>query len=115
MARRRVKKAFSRLPDRALNRAADVMKVLGHPARLKLLDLLSDADHTVGDLAERMAMPQPTVSAHLIHMTDHGLLSRHRRGRTVSYRVISPEAAVLLEAIHRQALADLSFQGGEAI
>ena len=115
MARRPIKKAFRRLPDRALKRAARVMKILGHPARLELLELLSDTELAVGQLAERMRLPQPTVSAHLIHMTAHGLLARQRRGRAVYYRVAGPEAAALLEALHRQALLNLSFEGGEAI
>ena len=115
MARQRTRKVFRGLPSRVFERAADVMKVLGHPARLKLLELLCEHEFAVGELSIRLGMPQPTVSSHLLHMAAHGILTRHRVGRAVHYRVASADAAALLDAIHRQALLDTSFEGGEAI
>ncbi len=73
---------------------AAVFKVLGDPARLRLLSLIAatpGAEACVCDLTEPLALSQPTVSHHLKVLHDSGLLARERRGNWIYYG-LRPEA-----------------------
>ncbi|HSP53408.1 MAG TPA: metalloregulator ArsR/SmtB family transcription factor [Cryobacterium sp.] len=72
---------------------AKTLRTIADPTRLQLLSLMHgspDGEATVGDLAERLGLRQPTVSHHLRIMIDDGLLVREQRGRNVWY-AISPD------------------------
>lgn len=85
----------------ALEQAASVLRVLAHPHRLKLVELLDADRHTVGELAERLGLAPHAVSQHLNQMRAHGILDSQRDGRSVHYRVISPHARTLLGCIRK--------------
>ena len=75
-------------------RAANVFKALGHPARVTIVNLLarSTADGVcVCDLTEPTGLSQPTVSHHLKLLREAGLIEGERRGTWVHYRLL-PEA-----------------------
>jgi len=105
------------LARRTLSDAAETLKVLSHPARLKIVELLSKDDYTVGEIAEAIGEAQNVASQHLTLMYRAGLLSRRREGRTVYYRIKTSNRLplLILEAIHRQQVATTTFFGGEAI
>lgn len=105
------------LARRTLLDAAETLKVLAHPARLKIVELLSKDDYAVGELAEALDEAQNAVSQHLTLMYRSGMLTRRREGRTVYYRVKASNRLplLILEAIHRQRAASTTYFGGEAI
>ena len=88
-----------RLPDSALAAAAECLKTLGHPARLRLLERLADGPCTVGVLAEDCGLPQPAVSAHLRLLERCGFFIGTRQGKFVSYAIARPQVSALLELI----------------
>lgn len=57
--------------------ARDVFEVLADPTRRRILDLLRDGEHTVGDLVDALHTAQPNVSKHL-KMLDAAELVRVR-------------------------------------
>lgn len=87
------------LPERLLEQAAGVLRVLAHPHRLRIVELLSLQRHTVGELAEAIGLAQHAVSQHLNHMKAHGILDSRRVGRNVYYSVANPNALNILECI----------------
>lgn len=87
-------------PD-TLERAALTLRVLAHPQRLRLVELLLERQVPVGALAELAELPPAAVSQHLSNMRASGIVERRREGRTVYYRVIEPSAIALLECIRR--------------
>jgi len=104
------------LPPRALRQASNLLRVLAHPARLQLVELLMrDAPLTVSEITERLRMTQPAVSGHLRELRAARVVGGRRRGREVLYRLIAPEAADIVQLIHRQHFRSISFEGGEAI
>lgn len=103
------------LSRRTLQDAAEVLRVLGHPLRLKLLERIGPGELSVGALAEQVKEPHHIVSQHLNHLRVHGLVDRRRDGRTVYYRVRGTDAPGIIEWIHRRRYTDTTFQGGEAI
>jgi len=86
------------LDDASADQLAAALKVLGDPARLKLLSLIAarpDREACVCDLIEPLGLKQPTVSHHLRVLHDSGLLERERRGTWVYYRVVPGPLEVL--------------------
>lgn len=71
----------------ALIQAAECLKILAHPHRLRIVELLLQRRYTVGELAEVCAIPSHMASGHLKLMERCGLLSHEREGRSVYYRV----------------------------
>jgi ArsR family transcriptional regulator len=71
-----------------------IFKVLGDPARVRLLSLIAakpGAEACVCDLTEPLGLSQPTVSHHLKVLHGAGLLARERRGNWIYYG-LRPEA-----------------------
>ncbi|MCC7204985.1 MAG: winged helix-turn-helix transcriptional regulator [Phycisphaeraceae bacterium] len=95
--------------------AAALLRAMGHPQRLRLLASLERHPLTVSDLADRLRARLPVVSHHLAILRHARLVSAHRRGRQVFYRLTNPQVAPILRTLRRdEAFAD-SFQDGAAI
>lgn len=87
------------IPMERLERAVEVLRVLAHPHRLRICDLLLCDRMSVGDLAEELRIPPNAVSQHLNLMKAHGILDRERDGKTVYYRVVDQRPCWLLDCI----------------
>lgn len=72
--------------EEKINEVAGVLRVLGHPDRLRILVCLLKDKCFVMDLCAKLDMPQSTVSQHLRVMTDRGILVSVRDGVKVCYR-----------------------------
>jgi DNA-binding transcriptional ArsR family regulator len=70
------------------NREPDVFGVISHPARRRMLDLLTEAERSVSDIAGHFEMSRPAVSQHLRVLLDAGLVTEQRHGRERRYRLI---------------------------
>ena len=92
-------KTDNELELKVLEMAADVLKVLAHPYRLKIVELLSDNRLSVGDLAEHLDLAHNAVSQHLSQMKAHGILDVVRVGRTAYYHVVNPNAINVINCI----------------
>lgn len=80
--------------------ASQMLRLLGHPVRLSIVELLADAgERSVGAIGEAVGEPQPTVSAHLNRMRVGGLLASRREGTTVYYQVALPQLHKLLDCL----------------
>ena len=67
-------------------RTADVarrLRAVADPTRLAMLDFLADGPHTVGDIARSFSLAQPTVSSHVKHLREAGLVTAERRGARI--------------------------------
>ena len=89
------------LPLDALAEAAECLRTLAHPHRLRMVELLLAGDHTVGELAEACGIPQHQASQHLGKMKDRGLLCVERRGRSGYYQVAAEGLHSIMECIRR--------------
>lgn len=68
-----------------------VGKAVSSPARLEILDLLSQSERSVEELARAASLTIGNTSAHLKVLHTAGLVSRRREGQRVYYRLASPE------------------------
>lgn len=66
---------------------------LANPVRREVLSRLLRGDSTAGEIAAHFDMARPSVSEHLTILQKCGLISGHRDGRFLRYRL---EAAPLL-------------------
>jgi len=76
---------------------AEFFRVLGHPARVRLLELLRDGERTVGDLQRALGLDSSGTSQHLAALRRQGMLESRRAGTSVYYRVRDPRIFQLLE------------------
>jgi len=87
------------IPMERLEQAVEVLRVLAHPHRLRICDLLLSRRMSVGELAEHLDIPANAVSQHLNLMKAHGILGRERDGKTVYYKVVDQRPCWLLNCI----------------
>jgi DNA-binding transcriptional ArsR family regulator len=68
------------------NTVAAIAKVLGHPARIAILEFLIKLDTCVcGDLVKDIGLAQPTISQHLKELKKVGLIKGKIEGTSVCY------------------------------
>ena len=93
-------KAEPRLTDLdALGQAAECLRVLAHPHRLRMIQMLLQGNHTVTELAEACELPTAMASEHLRLMQRCGFLSSQKDGRKVYYQVVEPHLKQILKCI----------------
>lgn len=71
------------MSDAETNATAELFKVLGDPARVRIVNMIAVAREPVCacDFYDALGLGQPTVSYHLKKLTDVGLLEREQRGK----------------------------------
>jgi len=89
------------LPDEVLEMAAECLKVMAHPVRLRIVNILMQGEFAVHQLAEGCKTSPAQTCEHLRLLKGHGLLSSERRGRTVYYRIASPQLPGLIECVRK--------------
>ena len=89
------------LPDEAFEKAADCLKIMAHPVRLKMVNILMQGEFAVHEIAEACNASPNQACEHLRLLKGHGLLDSERRGRTVYYRIASPQLPGLIGCIQK--------------
>ena len=88
---------------------ADLFRTLAHPARIRVLELLSDRDHAVHELLAQLRLEPSSLSQQLAVLRRRGLVRQQRVGGEVMYSIVVPETRDLLLAarlVLRALLAD---------
>jgi ArsR family transcriptional regulator, arsenate/arsenite/antimonite-responsive transcriptional repressor len=73
-----------------LQARADVMKALGHPTRLFIVEELAKAELCVAEMTELVGADMSTVSRHLSVLKAAGILEDERRGNCIYYQLLCP-------------------------
>ena len=84
---------------KALGEAAECLRILAHPHRLRMIQMLLQGEFTVGDLADACELPSAMASEHLRLMQRCGFLTSVKEGRKVFYRVAEPHLKSILKCI----------------
>lgn len=87
------------VPDEMMEAVARRFRLLGEPARLRLLQMLETGEYTVNELADKMHGNQANISRHLSAMHEAGLLSRRPDGTSVYYSIADPTVFELCELV----------------
>lgn len=78
--------------NRKFDAEAEILKVLGHPIRLKIVAGLCTQECNVKHIWECLGLPQATVSQHLALLKNKGVIEGKREGVEVHYSVVHPLA-----------------------
>lgn len=89
------------LPDELLDAAAECLKVMAHPVRLRMVNVLMQGEFAVHEIAELCRTSPNQTCEHLRLLKSHGFLSSERRGRTVYYKIASPQLPGLIQCISK--------------
>lgn len=84
----------------AASEAAEVLKSLGHPGRLRLLCAMVPRGRTVTELEQILGESQPYVSGQLTKLRNEGLVACEREGRAMRYHLNDPRVRPLLERVY---------------
>ncbi len=76
---------------------AEFFRTLGHPARVRILELLRDGERSVGSLQEELGLDSGGTSQQLAALRRIGLVESRKEGTSVFYRVSDEEVFRLLE------------------
>ena len=87
-------------PSEKFRAAARVLKAVGHPERLAIVELLEHRDMCVNKIAEALGTKQAVTSGHLVRMRDRGVLRSHREGTKVYYGIENRNVIRLLHCMY---------------
>jgi DNA-binding transcriptional ArsR family regulator len=80
---------------------AQLLKVLTHPTRLAILNILREGEHCVCHMEAHLRLRQSTISQQLAVLRAAGLIQDRRDGWNVFYRVIAPDIYLILDAAQK--------------
>ena len=78
---------------------AEILKVLGHPIRLKIVTGLCAKECNVKKIWECLNLPQATVSQHLAQLKNKGIIEGKREGVEMHYSVVHPFAKKIIASL----------------
>jgi len=84
------------MPSELQRLKADLFRGLAHPARIRVLELLSTKERSVLELQDALGLDQPAVSQHLAALRARHLVATRKDGTLVYYALASPLTADLL-------------------
>lgn len=86
-----------------LDKTAEVLKVLAHPVRLKIVkNLIDNGPCNVGSMQEKFHVPQPTISSHLGKLKRAGILESNRKGTEIFYKVENELIILIIKALFKE-------------
>lgn len=88
-----------KISDLHLTKSAEIVKCLGHPLRLRLLEALEQGEMTVSDLQDYADVSQAAVSQQLAILRGRGVVDFRRDGVYAYYRIIEPKVSKILACI----------------
>ena len=89
--------------------AAECLKTLAHPVRLRMVQLLLHGRYTVGEIAEDCGVNVASENLRLLQRC--GFLNSEREGRKVFYQIAEPHLAGLMNCIEGRFLNSSKKQG----
>lgn len=95
------------IPLEQLNDAAACLKVMAHPVRLRIVDILMQGEYCVKEIALLCNSREHQVCEHLRLMQNCGLLSSLRKGKAVYYKILSPQLPALLSCVQSHCKSEL--------
>jgi len=79
--------------------AAECLRMLAHPVRLRIVQMLLNESYTVGELAEACEIANHMASEHLRKMQHCGFLSRRKEGKFTYYEIAEPHLQDIMNCI----------------
>ena len=94
-------KGIEKIRKMNLDEEAEILKLLGHPIRLKIICGLLEQDCCVTDIWSCLGEPQPKISQHLALLRAKGIVKAEREGLNVKYKVVDPLAIKIAKMLEK--------------
>src|SRR5215207_7856361 len=95
-------KSMKLIPLPAFEQAAECLKTLAHPHRLRMIQMLLRDRYTVGELADACGIPSHMASEHLRLMQRCGFLTNEKEGRKAYYQIVERHLASIMSCIEER-------------
>jgi DNA-binding transcriptional ArsR family regulator len=89
------------LPMEILEHASECLKLLAHPMRLRMVEIMMQGEFAVHEISKICALNPNQTCDHLRLLKGHGLLGSKRKGRTVYYTIAAPQPTGIIECIRK--------------
>ena len=84
-----------------VEKAAEILKSVAHPLRLRIIELLESREMAVGELQELLGISQSLTSQQLSLMKARGILKSRKNGKQVYYYVDRPEVIQVINCLRK--------------
>lgn len=83
-----------------IERGVTLLKMMSNPIRLRILKILSSKNGIcVSGIEDIMNIPQPSISQHLAHLRNSGIIKCDKKGKKVCYGVIDKDVLKILNSM----------------
>ena len=90
---------------------AEVCKSMANSTRLKIMNLLREGEKSVEELRERLNLPKANLSQHLSILRQRRIVSTHRSGLNIYYKVSNPKMIKACDILREVLLEQLQESG----
>ena len=87
------------IPEEPLEKMAEILKVLSHPVRFKIVNILMSGERFVGELVKKLGKEQSLTSQQLSILKLKGVLKSRRNGNVVYYSIKNSGVRNIIESI----------------
>lgn len=91
----------ARLDQKKVEQAAEILKSIAHPLRLRIAELLQSGEMTVGAIQSKLGVSQSLTSQQLILMKAKGILKSRKNGKSVYYFIARPQVIEVIECLKK--------------
>jgi ArsR family transcriptional regulator, arsenate/arsenite/antimonite-responsive transcriptional repressor len=84
---------------KALRQKAELLRILGHPTRIAILQKLAKGPKCVTDIQELLDVPQANLSQHLTVLRSHQIVGYHEDGKLRCYYLTRPTITALIDEL----------------
>lgn len=81
--------------------AADLLRAMAHPQRLRVLCMLVEGERSVGDINREVDLSQSALSQHLAKLREEGLVNTRKEAQNVFYRLADGPVLSVIQALHQ--------------
>lgn len=95
-----IKRSYNkRNKNMEIKRLSTILKLIANPERMAILFLLLDGDRSITELAQALGSSPTDIANHLARLRTEGIIDFTRYHRIIEYRLISEEAATILNTL----------------
>lgn len=88
------------LMEQGADEASRLLKAMANERRLLILCYLAEAEHSVGELVERVGLSQSALSQHLAKLRADGLVETRRDAQNIFYSLSGKNVNRVLDVLH---------------
>ena len=87
------------ISDEQLERVAETLKSVSHPARLRIIEILEEGERSVTEIQDGLGITQSLTSQHLSTLRVRGVLKARKNGNMVYYSIANPDVVKVIHCI----------------